>query len=169
MYTFEINSKVINRSSHRRYWIFTALSLLIPITYAADGDLGMADSVQTVGGLLKVAESNDIGEAVFLNNKEIPSLDNTKVSLDYKMSIAGNDVIVVHTSAFAASNCFDAYSFLTITPQGRATVAKESADACDAKIESTANSIKITSIEHDGRRTKTTITTYTKDGVVQSR
>lgn len=152
--------------------VFMGWSLMSGFALAegpSTGALGMAESVRTVGGLLEVRDSLEIGKAVFLNGKQIPGIGNSIVSLDYRASIAGNDVVIVNEDAGAGSGCYGNYSFVTITPRGQAAVGKQKADSCDAKIVSTPTAITITSIEHDGRRTKTTLTTYTKDGVTQSR
>ena len=139
------------------------------------GHLEGVETVHTLGGVLTIVDnpSDKAGDpkTVYLNGKSIPNtdLDGFRITFSYKAAIGGNDVVVINFDDSGASTCNSSYIFITITPQGKATTGKMSADACEAKIEATSSAITITSIDHDDPKlTTTTKTIYTKDGITQN-
>ena len=130
---------------------------------------GPADHVSTVGGKIELKENDDSNQTLVFNGRQVADLGQPIASIDYMAKISGNDVLIINSDAGAGSACYGTYTFVTISPTKEIKLSDVLADSCDAKINSTPHSIVVTSNVADGRRTKVVLTTYTKDGVTQTK
>lgn len=169
-----------NWGSVMRYRNRTLMAIIIAgsltmtpyLTKAQEND--PSSKMQTVAGVLQVKEdAKNGGRAVFLNNKTIDGegLRDDHIRLVRKFSIGGRDVVLVRNQCGGSGCRLVSYTFLTIPAKGTPIVSKELiiGDEGEPKIEFTQDNIFLTTVEHDGRRSKTTVWVYSDGKVTQQR
>lgn len=169
------NWGIVMRYLNRTLMVIIIAGSLMTNTYPTNAqEKDLTSKMQTVGGILQVKEdAKNGGRAVFLSNKKIDGdgLSDDHVELIRKFSIGGRDVVLVRTNCGGSSCRLVSYTFLTIPAKGTPIVSAEHifGDEGDPKIEFSQDNIFLTTVEHDGRRSKTTVWVYADGKVTQQR
>jgi len=137
---------------------------------AANAAESVEMEMETVGGHLKVTRldvaDNLPLQTIYLNGAQVYQDYVWGLSLDHKLRVGPNDVIVIDLLSGGNTECVDGHAVLGVRPNKTTWMAQNINYGCAVTFAVVGDQLVITNVTYEGRRHWTDKTLISMDGVV---